>query len=149
MNKEIMIIATASSDDMIPRLRRAGADRVVSVFRIAAQFVLLSTTRPAVSDFLQYVLYNYQAGIETTELYIQDNTPWIGQTIEETRLGELYKAWVIGVRQTTGRFIYAPSEKHVIQLGEVLIAITPMKHADTIRLIAHGGISQRPRTMRL
>ncbi|GAB4309314.1 MAG: hypothetical protein Kow00117_02670 [Phototrophicales bacterium] len=149
MNKELLIIATATSDDMIPRLRRAGADRVVSPFRIAAQFVLLATIRPVVSDFLQHVLYNYQAGIETTELYMQDNTPWIGHTIEETRLGELYKAWVIGVRQTNGRFIYAPSEKHVIQVGEVLVVITPMQHADTIRLIAHGGISQRPKTMRL
>ena len=48
MSESLLITATANSDEMIPKLRRAGADRVISPFRIAAQFVLLATTRPAV-----------------------------------------------------------------------------------------------------
>jgi voltage-gated potassium channel len=148
LNRHLLITATASSDDMIPRLRRAGADRVVSPFRIAAQFVLLATTRPIVSDFLQYVLYNYEAGVETTELYMQDNSPWVDKTIGELDLGNRYRAFVIGVRQPNGRFVYAPHKSFRIALDQVLIVITPMHHADEIRLIAHGGESHRPRTLR-
>ncbi|MFW5748797.1 MAG: potassium channel family protein [Chloroflexota bacterium] len=148
LNRELLIVATALTDDMIPRLRRAGADRVVTPFRIAAQFVLLATTRPVVSDFLQHVLFNHEAGIETTELYIQDDSPWIGKTIDELDLGNQYRAFVIGIRLPTGRFIYAPPLSYQVNIGEVLIAITPMQHADTIRLIAHGGVSHRPRTLR-
>ncbi len=148
INKELMIVAATNQDDMIPRLRRAGADRVVSPFRIAAQFVMLATTRPVVSDFLQHVLFNYETSTETTELHIQDNSPWIGHSIEETGIGETYRAWVVGIRQPNGRFRYAPKPNHIIGIGEILIVITPMEHGQTIRLIAHGGSTHRPRTLR-
>jgi voltage-gated potassium channel len=148
LSKRLLITATADSDNMIPKLHRAGADRVASPFRIGAQFVLLATTRPAVSDFFQYVLFNYQAGIETTELYMQDDSPWIGNTIEDLRLERLFRAGVIGIQQANGQYVYAPPPTHMIREHEVLIVVTPMVHADELRLTAHGSASKRPHTLR-
>jgi voltage-gated potassium channel len=148
LSKRLLITATADADHMIPKLHRAGADRVASPFRIGAQFVLLATTRPAVSDFFQYVLYNYQAGIETTELYMQDDSPWIGSKIEDLRLDRLFRAGVIGVRLANGQFLYAPPADYVIREQEVLIVVTPMVHSDELRLTAHGSASKRPHTLR-
>ena len=56
---------------MIEKLERAGADRVVSPFHVAARFVLLTTTRPEISSFVNAVLYNYHTGLETTEIYME------------------------------------------------------------------------------
>lgn len=148
LSKRLLITATADADHMIPKLHRAGADRVASPFRIGAQFVLLATTRPAVSDFFQYVLFNYQAGIETTELYMQDDSPWIGSTIADLRLERLFRAGVIGVRLANGQYLYAPPAEHVIGEHEVLIVVTPMVHSDELRLTAHGSASKRPHTLR-
>jgi len=148
LSKRLLITATADADRMIPKLHRAGADRVASPFRIGAQFVLLATTRPAVSDFFQYVLFNYQAGIETTELYMQDDSPWIGSAIADLRLERLFRAGVIGVRLANGHYLYAPPAEHVIREQEVLIVVTPMVHSDELRLTAHGSASKRPHTLR-
>lgn len=148
LSKHLLITATASSDDLIPKLRRAGADRVVSPFHIAAQFVLLATTAPTVKDFMQYVLFNYQVGLETTELYMEDDSPWIGKTIEALQLDQLFRAGVIGIRREDGSYIYAPSNQYTINKHEVLIVTTPMSHADELRLIAHGSATKRPRTLR-
>ena len=148
LNKNLLIIVTANTDDMISKLRRAGADRVVSPYRIAAQFVLLATTRPSVSDFLQYVLFNYQARIETTELYIQNTSPWIGKRIGELELEDRFQAGTIGVRLSNGRFIYAPANDYKLSEGEVLIVITSMDTSDELRLTAHGGGSLRPESLR-
>ena len=147
-NKGLLIVTTASTDDMIPKLRRAGADRVVSPFRIAAQFVLLATTSPVVSDFIQYVLFNYQVGLETTELYMQDDSPWIGKSIGELYLRNVFSAGVVGVRQKSGRFVYAPQDDYVLGENEVMIVITPMSHADELRRMAHGEQRIRPHTLR-
>ncbi len=147
-NKGLLIVTTASTDDMIPKLRRAGADRVVSPFRIAAQFVLLATTRPVVSDFIQYVLFNYQVGLETTELYMQGDSPWIGKSIDELGLRRIFHAGVVGVRQKSGRFVYAPQGDYVLGEDEVMIIITPMRYADNLRRIAHGEQRIRPHTLR-
>ncbi|GAB4524642.1 MAG: hypothetical protein OHK0046_39630 [Anaerolineae bacterium] len=148
LNRELLIVATARTEDVIPKMRRAGADRVVLPFRIAAQNLLLATTRPAVSDFVDYVLYNEITGLETTELYMQNDSPWIGKTIGELLLSRIFQAGVIGVRLTNGEFSYAPPETHRLQEKEVLIVVTPMQHADELRMVAHGGTNIRPRTLR-
>jgi voltage-gated potassium channel len=148
LSKRLLITATADADDMVAKLRRAGADGVISPFRIAAQFLLLATTRPVVSDFLQYVLFNYQVRLETTELYMQDDSPWIGKPLGELLLRRLFNAGVIGIRLANGRFIYSPSDTHVIGEHEILIVTVPMNRSDMLREVAHGSITKRPRTLR-
>jgi voltage-gated potassium channel len=148
LSKRLLITATANHDEMIPKLERAGADRVLSPFRIAAQFVLLSTTRPVLSDFMQTVIFNQQLGVETTELYMQDNSPWIGKTIGQLLLWRIFRAGVLAVRHADGQFVYAPPESTIIGPHQVLIVTTPMSNADELRQIAHGSTNKRPKTLR-
>ena len=150
ISKSLLISVTATSDDMNAKLRRSGADRVVSPFRVAAQFVLLSTTRPDIADFLQHVLYNELTGLETAELYMEDDSPWIGRTIRELALTDRYRAGVIGIRRANRKeFIYAPPPEHRVGAHEVLIIITPMQFFDEMRANASGYQDKRPATLRL
>ncbi len=148
LSKRLLITATAHTDELMPKLQRAGVDRVVGPLQVAAQFVLLATTRPAVSDFLQHVVYNYAARLETTELYMQDDSPWIGSTIESLRLEGLFRAGVLAVRQANGNYSYAPPGDHVLEENEVLIVVTPMEHSDELRSTAHGSATKRPNSLR-
>jgi voltage-gated potassium channel len=148
LSKRLLITATAASDDMIPKLHRAGADRVISPFDIAAHLVLLATIAPIVNDFLQYVLFNYQTGLETTELYMEEDSPWIGQTIGSLDLERRFRAGVVGLRRADGNFLYAPPDIYLIGKREVLIVTTPMTHSDELRAVAHGSETKRPRTLR-
>ncbi|NWG17022.1 MAG: NAD-binding protein [Chloroflexi bacterium] len=148
LSRGLLITAAALTDDMIPKLRRAGADRVINPFQVAALAVLLTATRPAVSDFLQYVIFNPHVGVETTELYMQDDSPWIGRTVESLHLGRIYRAGVIGLRLADGRYLYAPPGSHILGRDEVLIVVTPMQYADDLRLAAHGSETKRPHTLR-
>jgi voltage-gated potassium channel len=148
LSKRILITAIANTDDMILKLQRAGADGVANPFNIAAQWVLLSTTRPAVSDFLQYVVYNYHARLETTELYMETDSPWIGNRLADLRLERLFRAGVIGIRHENGQFTFAPDDHYEIRQYDILIVVTPMQFADELRSTAHGSITKRPTTLR-
>ncbi|MEO1286130.1 MAG: NAD-binding protein [Chloroflexota bacterium] len=149
MNKQLLITATANTDDMIEKLELAGADRVVSPFHVAARFVLLTTTRTEMSNFFDAILYNRTTGLETTEIYMEDQSEWIDRTISELRIGKNYDAGVIGIRKADRKtFVYAPPSDYVIQEHEVLIIVTPMEHSDTLRDLAHGGIVRAPSTLR-
>ncbi len=150
ISKSLLISVTATTDDMIEKLRRSGADRVVSPFHVAAQFVLLSTTRPEIADFLQRVVYNEITGLETAELYMEDDSPWIGKTISELALTMRYRAGVVGIRRANrSDFLYAPPPEHQVQAQEVLIVITPMEFFDEMRAQASGHKDKRPATLRL
>ena len=150
ISKSLLISVTATTDDMIDKLKRSGADRVVSPFHVAAQFVLLSTTRPEIANFLQHVLYNEITGIETAELYMEDDSPWIGSTIRDLALTMRYRAGVVGIRQpNSASFEYAPALDYVIKPHEVLIIVTPMEYFDEMRSNATGAQNKRPATLRL
>lgn len=150
ISKPLLISVTATTDDMIEKLQRSGADRVVSPFRVAAQFVLLSTTRPEVTDFLQHVLYNELTGLETAELYMEDDSPWIGKSIRELALSMRFRAGVIGIREANSTdFLYTPSLDYVVKADEVLIVVTPMEYFDEMRVQAAGHKDKRPATLRL
>ena len=149
LNKGLLITTTANTDDMVEKLQRAGADRVVSPFHVAARYVLLATTRPELSGFMNAVLYNYQTGLETTEIYMEDSSVWIGKTISDLKLSKDFDAGVIGIRLADRKtFFYAPPPDYVIREHEVLIIVTPMVHSDAIREASHGGTVQAPKTLR-
>lgn len=149
LNRSILITVTANTDDMIKKLERAGADRVVSPFHVAARFVILETTQPAISGFLDSVLYNYITGLETTEIYVEDDSVWIGKTIAEIDLYELYQAGIIGIRRGSQQsYVYAPEPDEIVMAHDVLIIVTPMQQSDTLRNAAHGGTIRRPTTLR-
>ncbi len=150
ISKPLLIAVTATTDDMVEKLQRSGADRVVSPFHVAAQFVLLSTTRPEIADFLQHVLYNEVTSLETAELYMEDDSPWIGKSISELALSMKFRAGVIGIREANSTdFMYAPPLDHVVSAHEVLIVITPMEYFDEMRAQATGHKDKRPATLRL
>lgn len=149
LNRRLLITATAHNDMMIDKLRRAGADRVISPENVAARFILLATVQPELAGFLGYVLYNYQTGLETTEIYMQDNSQWIGKTIAALDLDTRFRAGVVGIRLGDRKtFEYAPSKDRIIQEDEVLIIIIPMTHSDTLREAAHGTTQYVPETLR-
>ncbi len=150
ISKSLLISVTATTDDMIDKLWRSGADRVVSPFHVAAQLVLLSTTRPEIAEFLQHVLYNEQTQLETAEFYMEDDSPWIGKTLRQLSLADRYQAGVIGIRRAkSAQYVYAPPLGHTVQPYEVLIVITPMRFFDKMREEASGHINRRPVTLRL
>jgi voltage-gated potassium channel len=148
LSERLLITATANSDEHIHKIERAGADRVFNPFSIAAQFMLLTATRPVVSKFFQYVLYNRADQIETTELYMDDSSAWIGKSIADLQLVQSFQIHVIGVRQVDGTFRYAPPEAYEIRAHEVLIIVVPMAYANELHIIAHGNASKQPDTLR-
>lgn len=148
LNRKILITATADSPDLVDKLNRAGADRVLLPFQMAARFVILSTTRPVVFDFLQTILYNRFANLETTELYIADDSPWVGHTIGALRLREEFGAGVIGLRTPHGHYECTPSADTRIESGCVLMVVLPINAHDLIRSMAYGGADRRPESLR-
>jgi voltage-gated potassium channel len=53
MRPDLFIIARVESDDAERKLRRAGADRVISPYHIGAAHMVQTALRPAVVDFVQ------------------------------------------------------------------------------------------------
>jgi len=142
LSHQILITATAYEDDKIPHLRRAGASSVFNPYYIAAQFILTATTRPTLRQFIVHTLFNPQTGLETSEIYVEPNSSWVGKTLADLSLRERFEAGVIGVHQA-GQvgFEYAPPDDYRVQSEDVLIAILPMSQVEAVRAEAYAHSS--------
>src|SRR4030095_12324373 len=56
MRPDLFIVARVESDDAEHKLRRAGADRVISPYHIGASHMVQTAPRPAVRAFLQLAI---------------------------------------------------------------------------------------------
>jgi len=150
LNRRVLITATAYEDEMIPQLRRAGASFVVNPYYVAAQFILTATTRPTLRQFIVHTLFNPQTGLETNEIYVEPDSPWVGQSLAELRLRERFEVGVIGVHQADQvGFVYAPPDDYRVQSQDVLIVIVPMSQMEALRAEAYAHSSgSRPSRLR-
>ena len=55
LNPELLIVARASSEDTVSKLKRAGADQVVSPYGIGGKQMATLMLKPLVSDYLEVV----------------------------------------------------------------------------------------------
>lgn len=150
LSNRLLITATANSDNIIDKLQLAGADRVVSPFHVASRYIITSTLQPELTGFMHHVLFNYYTQLETTELYMETDSPWINKKISQLGLQKNYNASIIGIRKAgSDNFVYAPPSDYIISKMEVLVIVTPMEHADALRELAHGGSEKRPATLRV
>lgn len=123
LNPGLLIVARAGDDKAESKLRRAGADRVVSPYAIGGHRLALAILQPSVHDFFSRVFNVEQPDVDISEIHIGSKAPLIGQTIAECDLRNKWGLTVIGIGQTNGEFHISPDARRVIREGETLIVI--------------------------
>jgi voltage-gated potassium channel len=110
----IAIVARASSDDAEKRLRRAGADRVISPYRSSGHEMARLALHPNVFGTVE-VTEEYRL----EEIEVVAGSAATGRTIEEVRAGAL----IVGVRRPDGSFQPQPPPDARLREGDVLMAM--------------------------
>ena len=73
MRPDLFIIARVESDDAEHKLRRAGADRVISPYHIGATHMVQTALRPAVVDFVQLATSSEHLDLSMEQVHIKDD----------------------------------------------------------------------------
>lgn len=126
LNPRLFIVARAANLTVESRLRRAGANRVVSPYQIGGHRMALALMRPAVHDFMNHI-FNVGDDMEVDigQVDIHEGSPLAGVSIAQSDLRRTRKVTILGVQDSKGQLIINPNTQHVIQPGETLIVIGP------------------------
>ena len=127
INPKIFIVARASTSSAESKLRRAGANRVVSPYQIGGHRLALALLRPAVHDFLN-LIFNVSDEIDDMDVgqvHIQPDSSLVGVTIAQANLRQSHNVSILAVQKVNGEFTMNPHTQYVIQPGETLIVIGP------------------------
>ena len=126
LSPALLIVARANSELIEPKLRRAGADRMVTPESIGGHRLALALLRPAVHDLFSRLFNPGEApDVDVGQLTIQNKSALDGRTIAECDLRRLHNITVLAVRSAGGEFDLTPPADRVIGSGDVIIVIGP------------------------
>lgn len=102
MNPNLTIIAKGTDDSATSKLRRAGADRVITPARIAGRRIASSILRPSVVNFLDVIVDDSEVSMRMEEFEVGESSPLAGSTLRGVSIGEHTGAIVLAVSDQAG-----------------------------------------------
>ena len=133
MRPDLVIIARARNEDSEPKLRRAGADRVVNPQRIGGQRMAAFAIQPYVAEFLDVVMHEGTLEIRIEEFGIDDGSPLAQQHLRDVDLRGESGAVLLAVRSPGGQYVPNPPPSTQLVPGSVLIAMGTDEQLGSLR----------------
>jgi len=121
MRPDLFIEARASSSQAEAKLKRAGADRIISPYSLGARRMAQLALRPTVVDFIDTVIYRRGQELQLENVAVGNDSALIGLTVEEARLRT--KAVILAISRKRGKVVTNPTAEESIQAGDMLITL--------------------------
>lgn len=108
------IISSAESASDVEKLKKLGADTVVSPTKLTAQRVSAMAARPDMENLLEEFLYQSDNPLDMEEIEVPKYSWAVLKKLRETHIREITNTSVVGIRKKDGKFAAMPK-------GDVLI----------------------------
>ena len=123
LNPSIRIVSRINDIDSEGKIRRVGADAVVSPRHIGGLRLASELIRPTVVSFLDVMLRDQDANVRIDEITIPASSPATGKTVGELAIDEISNALLIAVRSPSGEWHYNPGDDHEVLARTILILL--------------------------
>jgi voltage-gated potassium channel len=123
MRPDLFIVARVESEDAEAKLKRAGADRVISPYHIGATHIAQSALRPAVVDFMQLATSSGHLDLSMEQVRIQDTSAIVGQTIVDAGIRQKFGVIIVAIRRLGGAMEFNPPPDAVLRAGDELVVL--------------------------
>lgn len=102
--KENLHIVTKSSDERnVIKLRKAGADRVISPKQIAGHRMAAVSIQPSIVNFLEVLSSGGEDSVRIESVRVGKDSPLIGSTLKASNIGSHTGAVIIGILDSEGK----------------------------------------------
>jgi voltage-gated potassium channel len=132
-----LFIAARGTEEAETKLKRAGADRVVSPYSIGGRRMAMLALRPAVVDFIDTVTYGRGRELQLENANIGRNSPLVGLMLGTAR-GQ-NGITVLAMRKRGGKLLANPPDEEIIEDGDRLIVIGTKKRLAALEKTFEGS----------
>lgn len=123
LNANARIISKAYHPENEPKLRKAGANSVVSPHQIGGFRLVGELLRPTVNEFFDEMMAGSESGLRFEEAHVTRSSEHIGQTLAELDIEQETNLFIVGIKHADGRFEYHPPPTTQLELDCVLIVL--------------------------
>jgi len=122
LNPNLTIVARSILEENEDKLRRAGADCVMSPYMLGGRRMAAAITKPDAVDFLEMLLHSGETDKGVARVIIPSGSATSGRTLGEIGLWNKYGVTVLAVRRD-GKGIINPGPDFTINDGDELIVL--------------------------
>lgn len=143
MNPKLRIITRAGDEGAEKKLKRAGANLVVSPYVIGAQRITQTIFRPHVTSFLDTaVSSSSDLDIRLESILISEDSVYNGIQIGLSKIREELGVLIVAIKKETDQLITSLSPETVLEKGDRLICVGKPVQVDELARLA--GSPRRP-----
>jgi voltage-gated potassium channel len=135
LNPGLRIIAKANYDEAHAKLRRAGADEVLSPSKLAADRAMTKFMLPAVDELLEIVVHG--SDLEVSKVTLSRLPQAVGKALRDLALPQKTSLMVVAVVHDDGSRSFNPNPDNILRPGDELIVIGP--EGGVNKLVEHYG----------
>lgn len=126
--KPFLIMTYAGSADDVEKLKKLGADSVVSPAKLLAQRVSAISVRPDMQNILEEFLYKKDTPLDIEEIKVPEYS-WIRlKKIKEAKFRNTLNVSIVGIRDRHGKFTAIPNGDTLITSGSTLLVVGSSKN---------------------
>lgn len=136
LNPQVLIVARAEEEEAEGKLRKVGANKVISPYLAGGHRAVQAVLRPAVLSFIEMASRPEFIDLQIEELRVEPGCPLAGKSLRDSRLSQDYGVTVIGIIRPDGEVVYSPPGDAVLEASATVIAIGPMRRMQEVERLA-------------
>jgi len=128
LNPNLRIVAMAHDEAIENKMKRAGANAVVSPYFIGGLRMASEIIRPTTVQFLDTMLRAEAGTIRVSEIQVRSDSPFRGKSLKDLDLPAKHNLLVLAVYEKDGgNFLYNPGRDHVLEDDQTLVVMGDVK----------------------
>jgi voltage-gated potassium channel len=132
LRPDLFIIARANLESAAYKLKRAGANRVISPYSLGGRRIASMVLKPVVSDFLDTVMHGEELEFQLSELLIDSASSLKDMTVRDADIRRKSGAMVLSIYRKNGTFTNDLHGDTKIEEGDRLIVIGTREQLDKL-----------------
>jgi voltage-gated potassium channel len=123
LRPDLYIVGRAETEDATVKLKRAGADRVISPYQIGAIQMAQTALRPAVVDFMALATSSENVELAMEEITVAGTSAFVQQSILDANLRQRFGVIVVGIQRQDLHMDFNPEPDTTIRAGDKLVVL--------------------------
>lgn len=136
MNPSLFVIARAGHKETENKLKKAGADKMISPYFIAGSKMASMAIRPVSVDFLDNVIGTENVELCMKEITVKENTHLAGRTLGEAQIRQVSGAIILTIKKKDGKFEVTPKADSRMNVGDIIIALGTGEQLERLQKLA-------------
>jgi voltage-gated potassium channel len=123
LNPDLYILARAGEEGSEVKLKRAGANKVISPYHIGGSRMAQAILRPNVVDFIEIATGRDHFDLQMEEICIPEASYCVGENLLSSGFRKQTGVIIVGVKKSSGKMVFNPDSQTRIDARDTLIIL--------------------------